>query len=635
MVANFNLTAASAASGNGTGTPQKYVLQKIEFRKPAAVPEGTSQVLSHVLEAILVHKEVTGTGYYANILVPFDVVSEASLDIVAPLINQATLPQNVGDISPVLVSAKLPLNLAAAYENVSFQHFWAETETSCNHTKAPTRMFMRNASMAATIGGVDAVLAALKYAPDVPPVSPPVVTWLVEPCPRGAVCQPPAALNLSNALENATAIKAEDLKELNASKTAMDASLVALHTNISAGLLVTNQAYNTAIAAKANLQHAESSYESISKKVQQLQNFVNQAKAGDWDADAPSVTTTAAPSSLLASSASSARSAAVLAVPAKAALLTTKSSTEGCQTADIASPLEVDLAQHAEHVDVNTAGPSEALLFWRLSATPELAPAEAAAAETASKAPQLRVANLGDKLRVTPVPEGKPLFVMLVHGQELPVMFADVSVPAEHSINNQHATAEIQLIHRSQTDPSEAVALSLQLDEADDNEAGDNAWLQKVLSGLPRAGQFTELQGADPMSLHGALGRGVAGHFYRYDGRLMKSAPCMRVKWHVLEERGHVSRRQLAALTDVLRPPGSAEAFADPSALQPAVLAAQPHRSGSAFLSGGSFSVLQTTMQAVPTNSASEVSEAKPGNLRSLLQSLPRKRASEVQALVP
>ena len=44
----------------------------------------------------------------------------------------------------------------------------------------------------------------------------------------------------------------------------------------------------------------------------------------------------------------------------------------------------------------------------------------------------------------------------------------------------------------------------------------------------------------------------------------VRSDPC---RWHVLEERGHISNRQLAALREVLRPPGSSQM--DPSALSP------------------------------------------------------------------
>ena len=251
------------------------------------------------------------------------------------------------------------------------------------------------------------------------------------------------------------------------------------------------------------------------RTVATLQSQIDSAKAAVWDSDAPpqaSPTTTASPAANQTTTTSV--SPAVAATPS---FLESSSNMQACNTDGVASPLDVDLTQ-VEHVDAASAGAAEALLFWRLSATP-LRPAEAAAAETAAEAPSLRVANLGDRLRIS---SDKPIMVLLVQGKELPIHFADISVPGEHSLSGRRADAEIQLVHLP-GDPAQALAVALLLDGD-----GDNAWLQHV-SALPRAGEVAEVQGSDPMLMHPAFSRGVAGHYYRYSGKLLKSK-CAHVR---------------------------------------------------------------------------------------------------------
>ena len=294
---------------------------------------------------------------------------------------------------------------------------------------------------------------------------------------------------------------------------AMDASLVALTSNTSN---VSNDAYNQAKRHRDDLRNAEAAVDGATRTVETLQTQISSAKSAVWDSDAPAqanqASTTSTASLVTNTTTTTSVSPAVAATPS---FLESKS--QACST-DVAAPLEVELNQ-VEHVDAATSGASEALLFWRLSSTP-LRPAEAAAAETSAEAPRLRVANLGDRLRIS---ADKPIMVLLVHGKELPISFADISIPGEHSLSGRRADAEIQLVHLP-ADPAQSLAVALLLDSGD----GDNVWLQHVTA-LPRAGEIAEVQGSDPMLMHPAFSRGVAGHYYRYNGRLLKSQ-CARVR---------------------------------------------------------------------------------------------------------
>ena len=302
---------------------------------------------------------------------------------------------------------------------------------------------------------------------------------------------------------------------------AMDGSLLGLTSNISN---VSNDAYTLAIRRRDDLRNAEAAVDGASRTVSTLQEQINSAKAAVWDSNAPAQTSPSVSSTTVASRSNQTTTTTTTTSSISPAVAATPSFLEGsvhlqaCNDG-AASPLEVDLAQ-VEHVDATAAGAAEALLFWRLSATPSR-PADAAAAETAAEAPRLRMANLGDRLRIS---GDKPIMVLLVHGKELPISFADISVPGEHSISGRRADAEIQLVHLP-ADPTQALAVALLMDDGGD---ASNVWLQHMAA-LPRAGEVAQVQGSDPMSMHPAFSRGVAGHYYRYSGRLQKSK-CAHVR---------------------------------------------------------------------------------------------------------
>ena len=83
-----------------------------------------------------------------------------------------------------------------------------------------------------------------------------------------------------------------------------------------------------------------------------------------------------------------------------------------------------------------------------------------------------------------------PSWWLLVHGKELPISFADISVPGEHSLSGRRADAEIQLVHLP-ADPTQALAVALLMDDGGD---ASNVWLQHMAA-LPRAGEVAQVQG--------------------------------------------------------------------------------------------------------------------------------------------
>jgi len=274
-----------------------------------------------------------------------------------------------------------------------------------------------------------------------------------------------------------------------------------------------------------------------------------------------------------------------------------------CQSKGLAS-LDVDLAKDAEHVDASKAGASQAVLFWRLSSSP-LPAAEAAAAEASAEAPLLHLANLGNKLRISMTEPGKPFLVLYVQGKELPVSYADVTVPAVHAKDGKRPAAEIQLVHMPSS--GMAVAVALQLDEVKKDDG--NKFLSSLLQAVPSSGEVGDVRGADPMTLHGALGRGVAGRFYRYHG-MLEGNSC-GAAWHVLEERGQITSQQLAELRKDIQAPGTPTNFRGPTALRADILN-KPNQQ--------------------PQAAVEPMSPPASPSLKSLLLSLPRQRRQTAMA---
>jgi carbonic anhydrase len=616
FVANFELVNFSAPSGSKAPL-QKYVLELIEIRKPAMVPQGADQVVNHILEVALLHREVTGTGYWANVVVPLEVRADATGDLLAPLLDQATLPTNVGQTEPLLIGTSLDLNLSSVFQNASFQHFWTLMPSRCNGSSTGVRMFMRNATLITSQASVNRLLGALQWIPSQPPTLPPEVTWQVFTCPAGSTCTATKAASLSTTLTQVTAAQTAANTTLVAAKAAMDASLVALNsTNIS------NSVYNQAVYNKNALIKAAQAINGAMATVFALQAMINQTTSAKFDSDAPPFL----PNVSNTANSTTAAPTATPAVSAKPSLIAVDSSEAltAC-TQKLHAPLDVDLSKDAQHVDALTAGASQAILFWRLAGTSGLSPADAAEAESRAESPMLNVINLGDQLQISK-PEGKPLLQLLINGTQFPVTFATLSVPGQHAIGKQRAAAEIQFVQLPSSVSEPAIGVALQLDEVKDGSSNNNVWLEQLFASvnkeLPEAGHDTVIRGTDPLTLHQALTRGIAGRFYRYTGQLSRSTQCRLTNWHILEERGRISTEQLLVLKKALLPAGSSSVMHGPSALPALFLAAATHPAESA-------TTVSRSQQPVETASATP---SRVSSLRALLLSVPRQQRAEAAA---
>lgn len=611
FVANFELVNFSAPSGSKAAL-QKYVLELIEIRKPAMVPQGADQIVNHILEVGLLHREVTGTGYWANVVVPLEVRADATGDLLAPLLDQASLPTNVGQTEPLLIGSSLDLNLSSVFQNASFQHFWSLMPSKCNGSQTGVRNLMRNATLITSQASVNRLLDALQWIPSQPPTLPPEVTWQVFTCAAGSACTATQAASLSTTLSQVVAAQTAANTTLVAAKAAMDASLIELNsTNIS------NSVYNQAVYNKNALIKAAQAMSGAMATVTALQTMINQTKAAKFDSDAPPFL----PNISSTTSTSTAAPTATPAVSAKPSLIAVGATevATAC-TQNLPAPLDVDLAKDAQHVDALTAGASQAILFWRLAGTSGLSPLDSAEAESKAETPMLQIINLGDQIQISQ-PEGKPLLQLLINGTQFPVTFATLSVPGQHAIGNKRAAAEIQFIRLPASASEPALGVALQLDEVKDGSS-NNVWLEKLFASmnkdLPEAGHDMLIRGTDPLSLHQALKRGIAGRFFRYTGQLSRSTQCRLTSWHVLEERGRISTEQIATLKKVLLPAGSSSVMHGPSALPAAFLSAARQPS--------------LTAAAVSRSQSNENDASTPGrgsSLRALLLSVPRQQRAE------
>jgi len=277
FTAGFNMTNPS------NGTSELYILRSIQLRKPGRVPEGGKQVLSHILEAALVHQEITGTGYWANVIVPFQVGTDILADMLTHLTDEATLPSSTGEIQPLLVSDARPLRLNEVWNGASFYHSWTTLPTGCQGVTAPTRQMMRNTTITVGQYTFHRLLDALHNIPEGAPQPPPKLSWELVGCPEVASqgpCVPLSAKDLQPELTQAMKIQSDTLRNMRNRKVVMDQILVELKNKTLNSLM-------SAIAARDSLRDAESTFESAVRNVDKLQDWVWQAGNATWDADAP------------------------------------------------------------------------------------------------------------------------------------------------------------------------------------------------------------------------------------------------------------------------------------------------------------------------------------------------------------
>lgn len=275
--AGFNMTNPA------NGTFELYTLRSMQLRKPGKVPEGGKQVLSHIFEVAMIHEETTGTGYWANVVVPFEVGEDAVSDFLTQLVADAKLPSEKGEIQPVLVSDARPLKLNQVWKGASFYHSWATLPTGCQGVMANTRQLMRNSTLMVSVHTFHRLLDALHLAPEVAPEAAPKLVWELVGCQDGAAqgsCAAPAAQNLQGKLTEAQKVQSSTLGNMRSCKDTMDQILVQIKNNSLPSLM-------SAIAARDNLRDAQAQFDSASRNVDELQKWIWQAGNATWDADAP------------------------------------------------------------------------------------------------------------------------------------------------------------------------------------------------------------------------------------------------------------------------------------------------------------------------------------------------------------
>lgn len=543
LQASFTIVPNKTSSG----TPEQYTLTAIELRRPGQQVSGSAQAMSHVLEMALVFQETTGTGYYANVISGFTVSDSYGPDVLTPLVDQATLPSKTGQTSPVLMSIVQQLYLGFVFDNATFSHYWTTLPTDCQGVTVPARQFMRATALSTLPGTYHSIAKALGKAPNHPPQSSPKTVFLLGTCDSSSTtCSPLQPEDLSGPVAQAQALVGQQQTQLNDGMTSLNqvltelnATLLSNHTNGSNATNASNQSNGSsspvyaAIQSRNNLWDSEQELISAMTTLNQLQAWVNQTLTVQWDADAP------AKANAVASTASGSQSpsSSLLSVSSEdnhGIRLAATSCSEQGPGSSLKLPHAVDIAKAANHVDAGTT----ALLGLVLRFTPP-----------AQDQSSVLLAHNHDHLRLA-APQGEALLSFSWRGVQFPIHFVDVKVPGEHLIKGQPSALELQLRHQSEGG-GDSVGLSILFDESIGLAEQPNQWLQLLLDHVPRPGKEALVRTVPLAEVHGALRRGLAAHYYTYDG-LSSRTPCGPTKWFVLEERGWLDPVQLTALAKAM-----------------------------------------------------------------------------------
>lgn len=272
-------------------TVEQYSLHSIEVRMPGKVPEGSTQVLGHALEAALLHKETSGKDYWATVVVPFESEQQASDDMLTALFGApgTKLPSKTGEAEHALLGGSaFPLDLNRVWQNATFYEFWVDLPMACDEQAVEgktisARQFMRNASVGTTQATLMAVASALSKSSSGTPMQPSQLAWSVTGCPKGSTeCAPLQPADLGPELLRARKLQSAAVKRLRARKSDMDSILVELDKNNSADGL-----YHRAVSARDGLKAAQAELEAIMHTVAALTDKQSSAKTAVWDSDAP------------------------------------------------------------------------------------------------------------------------------------------------------------------------------------------------------------------------------------------------------------------------------------------------------------------------------------------------------------
>mmetsp|Transcript_92473 Transcript_92473/g.258475 ORF Transcript_92473/g.258475 Transcript_92473/m.258475 type:complete len:714 (-) Transcript_92473:103-2244(-) len=545
MFASFNMSNAQGK------TQEHYALRAMELRKPGMLPEGSSQVLSHVLELVLIHEDTAHKGTWATVVLPFAVAVDPETDLLSSLLAGSRLPQEFGQREPLLMRSAQPLDLGAAFKDVSFLTYWTTLPSRCSSADdVPARQLLRNSTLDMSQSTFATALRALQAAPASPPLTSPTDAWLVRACPvpangsQAQRCKPMEAEDLSQPLLEAQTLQAQALSNLRAKKTVMDAALLELSNP-------SNETYSKAVAARDNLRNAEAELDAAAGNVARYEAWQSQARRAVWtptpprmSADEEGVAAQPPPSgaALLAASRARRREASPGAAGARRGPL------QGDCLALGLSPIAI---QSATAVSQASASQTPQSIGF---SNPSLVQSAAASARPTQA--QLRVFNTGEYVRIVVPPHaGAALGSFSVGGRDRAVTFADLHVPGEHTVDGKKADAELQLVHLP-SGGGPAIVVSILLDQAKDST--NNTGLTPFLAASrgPRSEGPAEVGPAPLAAMHAGIAAGSVARYFRYNGTLTRS-PCRLAEWFVLEDRGVIGAQQLASLHSALPDAGT------------------------------------------------------------------------------
>eukprot|EP00927_Polykrikos_kofoidii_P085679 TRINITY_DN9382_c0_g1_i2.p1 TRINITY_DN9382_c0_g1~~TRINITY_DN9382_c0_g1_i2.p1 ORF type:complete len:672 (-),score=98.04 TRINITY_DN9382_c0_g1_i2:395-2410(-) len=518
FAAGFSLIQSAGDGSNGTTTEQ-YVLRRMEIRKAAKVPEGIGQVLSHAMELALVHEQVGGS-YWANVIIPFTVSGDSTYDLLFPLVYGATMPTQVGQREPMVLSGAQKLMLNASFVgDTSFHHFWTTLPTTCLGRTVQARQFMRRKVLNIGFETYDVLMSTLANAPDYPPFDPAPMTWIVGTCGLDGACSVPSVPDLTTQLTEAYSLRSRAVTEFRERKALMDQKYAALVNGTGNAVELLKEA----TAARNDLRTADTELKSATTYADQLERWSNESNGANWDADAPQQTlgTTSAPiAPPTSSTAPSASNPSLLDVSQSGSCVSHKLSPVDIETARVVDPGQISLELR-----------QPLTFFW----------------DRSSPVLPLRVGVEHGRVRVraSPGPKSSPLGAVFLGGQQRVFSYVDLMIPGEHAVDGKVGLVELQLVHLPPSGAVyPAVAISLRLDIG----RQDNSWLEALLQERLISGSEVLVNGTHLTEVHQLFANNSVERYFRYDGTLT-SPPCLSAQWFVVEATGELSQRQLAILS--------------------------------------------------------------------------------------
>lgn len=275
FVAGFNLTDSSGS------TMESYRMTSIQVRKPGLTTSGGNEAVAHVFELALLHQEITGTGYWASVIVPIEVTADPTADILTPLFVGTSPPAEVGQRLTLLISTAVAFDLAAVWADSSFSSYWVRLPTDCSGFEASSRQLMRSSALSTLQSTFSYLLGSFTRSVQLPAVTPPEVTWIVGTCPSGGNCiEMTEAEKLTSMQDKALQTQSTSIARLRASKDLMDEALQLLRNS-------TPGAYEIALSARDTLHAADSELTNAKKDIEKVTQWAAVAAGAVWDSDAP------------------------------------------------------------------------------------------------------------------------------------------------------------------------------------------------------------------------------------------------------------------------------------------------------------------------------------------------------------